>query len=192
MILNLRYKGNRNYLQGADIYQVVNQYFKTKGGYVRSITFREFARKQLEIKLERPNSARHSIAAEGSVSYQTGECRFWLVVTDENVNGRYPFAEDVITSAATLTEDAVYVENCLDYSLIDIIVVLCKYYCNAHDKPLLGKWIFCKLMLSKELPDYWTYLQIFRVSCLQGRFIRFSLSIDAIYFGEIHFIVATS
>ena len=190
MIFNLRYKGNRNYLHGTDIYKAVNQFFKVKGGFVNSISFRAFAKKQLQIKLEKPTSASSLIAAEGSVSYPTGEEQFWLVVTDESVAERYPFEEDLITDTATMAENSICIDNCLAFSLIEVIVALCKYFSYAEGAPLSGKWIFGKLMLSQELPEKWKTLQISRISFLEGRFNRFCLSIDSDHFGDILFVVA--
>jgi hypothetical protein len=190
MILNLRYKGNRDYLQGADIYQAVNQFFKAKGGFVNTISFRSFAKNQLQIKLEKPTSASSLIAAEGSVSYPTGEEPFWLVVTDETVNERYPFEESMITAAATMSENSVYIDNVLAFSLIELIVALCKYFSYADGPPLSGKWIFGKLIILQELPESWQSLRISRTTFLEGRFNRFSLSIDADHYGEILFIIA--
>lgn len=190
MILNLSYKGNRDYLQGADIYQAVNQLFKAKGGFVNSISFRAFAKKQLQIKFQRPASASSLIAAEGTVSYPTGEERFWLVVTDVTVNERYPFEENMITAAANMVVNGILIDNCLAFSLIEVIVALCKYFSYADYAPSSGKWIFGKLMLAQKLPESWQSLRISRTTFLEGRFNRFSLSIDADYFGEILFIIA--
>ena len=190
MLLNLSYKGDRNYLHGTDIFNFLDSYFRSCGGFLISLSFRSFAQKQLEITLEKPKLADALPLAEGLVKYPWGESQFWLTESDQDVDMRYSFDETLITNMSIITSYNISLASPNQFSLIENLVSLTKHISNVKSPLDVGKWIFGKIKLNQALPCKWQSIYISRLACLKGRLIRYNIHVDNVDIGEIVFIVS--
>jgi hypothetical protein len=191
MLLNLAYKGNRNYLHGTDIFNALESYFQSRGGFLTSLSFRSFAKKQLEIRLKKPILIDTLPQAEGLVRYPTFELPFWLVESDQDVNNRYSYDERLITQYAIIDFEDIRILRPNHFTLIENIVAITKYLSNIKYPLNSGKWIFGKIKLDQAMPSVWESILISKTAFLEGRFGRYNVCIDKAVIGEIYFIVSS-
>lgn len=186
--LNLKYKGDRNYLHGSDIYSVLVGYFhENNQSYIKRLAFKSFARDQVTLTFDEAFS-KQSIAY-GLVSGDEGVKKFYLIETSEPVEDRYPYNENLITDTAEIAQERITGESGNPYTVIENIIALTKQL-NYHLSPdVSGKWLFGQIDLNASLPDSWHKMVITRKSCIADSFSRNLIDIDGKNFGEIRFIV---
>ena len=185
----LKYKGTRNYLQGGDFYNTINEMLSTRfGGHLVRLVFKHFARNQCQLLLERPADT-GPVIGHGTWQAASGDTqRFWLRETDRPVTESYPFDEEAITDAAQVEGEAIVGHRSNDSSAVENVIALTKRLNYALSPEVNGKWLFGQLDLTAGLPESWQAIRIERTSCVGDSFSRNCIFIDGVDYGEIRFI----
>ncbi|MDC0010723.1 hypothetical protein OAE20_03080 [Porticoccaceae bacterium] len=192
MYLDIKFKGDRNYAQGGDLFEL-SQHSLIKffgGGYLRKIAFKSFSKKHCLIILEvRPDKGNHIIGG-GIFSNKDGvDVKFWLVEGHSDICERYPFDEDELVELSTIEGSKIFLSIQNKFSLIEHIVALTKKL-NYHLTPdVKGKWVFGQLDLLDKLPVEYETVMIERISERKKMFSLNKIIVDEIEMGEIRFIV---
>lgn len=187
--LYLKFKGSRSYLQGGDIYNAVSERLTERfDGYISRLIFRHFARRQMELLLDKPTDI-SNVVADGAWQTPDGpSLQFWLRETSQPVTESYPFDEDAISTPAVIHNTVIHGKRSNPYSLIENIIALTKKLNYALSPNVEGKWVFCQLDMKTKPPAEWKVIDITRKIAVGASFSRNSISIDGRDYGEIRFV----
>ena len=191
-LLELKYKGNRSYLHGSDLYTrtnewAVGQYEST--AYVRHLAFRNMAQHQCMLVLEPPDTSDHVIA-KAVVMTKDGDKRIWLIESEQAVTGRYGYDEESLVEKATLDVggDIITLDPRVGFSVIEEIIALTKKLNNTLDPLEKGKWLFAQLDIDRPLKENCFQISIKRQQHIKGKFSVNTIMIDGNTNGKIRFI----
>lgn len=191
-ILTLMFKGDRDYIQGGDIYNVLcdTALERYEQGYVSSIVFKCFARNQCCLSFQ-PMEGGGALLATGKM-LEKGEIahEFWLYESSEPVVERYPFDEGAIVREASVDIDGKRISRaeCASYSAIEQIIALTKKLSYSLYPEVDGKWVFGQLNLHAPLAAQGD-LEIIQRSALSGRFSINDIVQSGLPVGSIRFVV---
>lgn len=192
-VLNLRFKGNRRYIHGSDIYNSINSLSSIFTGkpssYVSRLVFRAFAYHDCDICIHNLNETR-KIIATGTIADNAGtETPFWIFESDRAVNERYEFNESLITSSSYIHETCISITHETGFTAIENFISLSKEL-NYHLYPnILGKWVFGQLDLYRPFSDHYDMLSVQLKSAFRNQFTVSNLYQNNVNIGEIRFIV---
>lgn len=188
--LRFRFKGERNYVQGGDIFDALEAWFGDQEWQLLELSFRGFSRRQMCCVLDNPGE---DIKAEGVVIDRNGQrAPFWLLETDEPVTERYPFDEDAITRHAQQDGKTISASATPGYSVIEQIIALTKALNYRLTPEVNGKWVFGQLRLNQPLPKNAEHFVIRQKTLLAGRFSVQEVALDGKVVGQIRFITSES
>lgn len=188
--LSFRFKGSRDYVQGGDVFDVLEQWLKKQGKYIQELNFRSFSANQLACVFTEPSE---NITAEGKAVDNDGtQTLFWLTETAEPVTERHPFDEDAITSHARIEGKVIEASNTAQYSVIEQIIALTKALNYSLTPDINGKWVFAQLRLKEALPESADNFSIRQKTLLGGRFSTQEIKLDNRVVGDIRFITSQS
>jgi hypothetical protein len=194
--LPLKFKGNRNYLHGSDFFNEISFRAAELTGdvrsYIKRISFRQFADAACVITDEKPMDKKMLV---GQVDFQLGEqgstAEFWIIKTDEKVDTRYPYDENLVLSRATLDmqEHSGKIVDMSDYTLIEYVIALTKHLNYAVCPLVNGKWVFGQLDVEKPMPSGCQKLEIRMKNLIPARFSVNDIFADGEKVGVMRFIV---
>lgn len=188
--LRFRFKGSRNYIQGGDIFNALEQLFSEHDKHVLELSFRHFSGNQMVCVLDNPGE---TAKAEGkAVSDDGSSTPFWLVESAEPVTDRYAFDEDAITGHAKIEGKIIEANATPAYSVIEQVIALTKALNYALAPEIKGKWVFGQLRLLTPLPKAVKRLRIRQKTLLAGRFSVQEIELDGVDVGQIRFITSES
>lgn len=188
--LLFRFKGDRNYIHGSDIFDDLEQWLKKQGKYIQELSFRSFSDKHLACVFSEPAD---EIKAEGKALDSEGkQTLFWLIETSQPVVERYPFDEDAITSHAQITGKTIEASATDTYSVIEQVIALTKALNYSLTPDIDGKWVFGQLRLKETLPEEAQHFVIRQKTLLGGRFSTQEIKLDDRVVGDIRFITSKS
>lgn len=186
VLLKFRFKGARNYIQGGDIFDVVEKALAGEGRHVIEMTFRHFSSHQLVLVPSDPGA---SAMTEGlALNHDGTRTPFWLVETDDPVTERYPFDEDAITRDARIDGRSILSAGVAQFSVIEQVIALTKALNYKRAPDVDGKWVFAQLRLAEPLPDAAKSYLIEQKTLLANRFSAQDIILDGKRYGEIRFI----
>ncbi|WP_313290425.1 hypothetical protein [Stutzerimonas nitrititolerans] len=189
-VLYFRFKGERNYVQGGDIFDALQVLFSKQDAQVLELSFRGFSSRQMRCLLDNPGT---EYKAEGVVIDLTGQrLPFWLVETDQPVTERYAFDEDAITSHAQIDGKVISASATAGFSVIEQIIALTKALNYQIAPDINGKWVFGQLRLKQPLPQTAEHFLIQQKTLLAGRFSVQEVTLDGKVIGQIRFITSES
>jgi hypothetical protein len=187
--LYLKYKGSRNYLQGGDIYNAIDDLLSARfSGHLACLVFKRFARNQIELQFEKPDDSSRLVGHGTWQILPADVVEFWMQETTQHVTDSYPFQEECITQPAEVEGTMIRGRRENAYSLIENIIALTKCLNYALTPDVDGKWLFGQLNLEKALPTEWDEIVVRRGVDVGNRFSRNQIEIDGEGFGEIRFI----
>jgi len=188
--LNLKFKGDRTYIHGSDIFNDVDRVAgkNNDGCYLSHLAFRRFARRDCELLWVKPSPGK-PLVAQGSVRHSDTDRPFWVVELHEPAAGRYEFDEAGLVAPAIRDREEIVLENRSIYTPIEEIIALTKRLNCELTPDVDGKWLFGQLNLSCALPSDYSSLRIRRVREVAGRFSLNDIIIDSNNVGNIRFIV---
>ena len=157
MKLEFKYKGNRTYIHGTDIYTHVLKLFEDTYGMAKDIklSFHKIANTNLEIDILR----------KGDKGYDYSECAFIMelisdsgeyvvagIPTSENIVERYAYDEEKIVETCIFNNEEKWInlKDRLPYHNIEIIVAMNKALLSQL-LPEPGKWYFGKLHVHQDI-----------------------------------------
>jgi len=189
--LHLQFKGDRTYLQGGDIFNAVSELARSlHHGYVSRIAFRRLATHVLVVVDELPESGIDPVA-DITVSSRTDNAamaRWWLVETNEPVQGRHAYAEHLIAQACEVDKQARSLSKLRDvnFTLIEEVVAAHKVLCNTLAEPG-SRWLFAQLLLSAPLDGDVSRIELTNTALLSGKMAASDLKLDGVKVGSIRF-----
>ncbi len=192
-ILSLRYKGDRDYLHGTDIFDQTLKWLVDENVSFKDIdfSFHRLARRQLQIVPGQLPEQTVPIAACTFVSDKK-RSKIHLIETDDAITERYPYPEDefiremkieLATRSGRLCRD-------LPFSNIEIWVAMTKVLHYNVFPNLSGKWLFVR----GRFPNYTSTSTskagehtVAIVSSFNDRLTRSEVCLDGLKIGEIYF-----
>ncbi|MFG1490094.1 hypothetical protein ABMA58_12665 [Oceanospirillum sp. HFRX-1_2] len=190
--IDMKYKGQRSYLQGGDFFdEITNSLIANfSTGAIKKLSFKSFARRQCGLVInERPEQDKHVVGNGIWCKSEGDEIKFWIVETDVPVLSRYPFDEDGLVASSFIEGDTITLDADNDYTAIENIVALTKKLNYALTPDVNGKWVFGQIDMLKPIPDTFNKIQITRTTERKGMFSCNKIMIDNEHVGEIRFIV---
>jgi hypothetical protein len=197
MLLELSFKGSRDYLQGGDIFNalknVVPIVSNHKEAFICRLSFRNFAKMACELTTDPPNELT-TIIGEVRFAFpnELGHLDAWVVLTDIPVRQRKPFDEDLLLASAKFDQvnRSASLISRSEWTAIEEIIALTKYLNYAVNPNVKGKWVFGQLDLKQDLLDNYLKLDVKMINLIPGRFSVNNIFIDGDYVGSIRFIVS--
>jgi hypothetical protein len=194
--LPLKFKGNRNYLHGSDFFKEISFHAAKLTGdansFIKKISFRQFAETACVITDKQPTDKDVLI---GNVEFQVcnkgAASEFWIIKTDEKVDSRYPYDENLVLLGATLDmpERSGKIVDMSDYTLIEYVIALTKHLNYAVCPLVSGKWVFGQLDVEKAMPSGCQKLEIRMKNLIPARFSVNDIFVDDEKVGVMRFIV---
>lgn len=159
MLLDVPFKGQRDYLQGPDLFDAVQVELQRQDmlqGQRMVVAFRSFARRACGLEMgevgavpARPPQAVASVQVGEAAGRRLG----WIVETDQPVTSRVPFPEEEIVAVSNLNGQSIRLERRVPFRPAEIAVALTKHL-HKTLFPAPGKrWIVSKIDMFRPLPD---------------------------------------
>ena len=151
--LNLKFKGERNYLHGTDILNDVCTWLTAKDHDVKDIdfAFHRLATKQLKVLV---GTLPDGIEPVAVCAYKTNGVRHkaYMIETDQPVIESYPYLEDEIVKHMEIdvTTRQGVLRGEVTYSDIEVWVAMTKALHQKVFANLNGKWLFVR----GRFPEY--------------------------------------
>ena len=188
--LKLRFKGDRRYVHGSDVFSSVDRVVREhdSDAFVAQLAFRRVGRHDCELRWSKP-SPTDSLVAQGRVKTGGRMRPFWVVETAAAVGDRYEFEEDRLTSTAIIDGESIELPERTSYSTIEEVIALTKRLNYTLSPDVDGKWVFGELKLTSSFPDDYLVIRISRTKEVGGRFSVNRINIDGNPIGDIRFIV---
>ena len=155
--VHMCFKGNRNYLQGADLYNAIVKYASKTTAEKLYAPFRmvihRFAHKQCDMILGNPGEILTKpghLFAEFIFSSDEGNVAGWMVETERVIDCRNPYDEKEIERLCVIDVDkkATVIQGDSGYSPIELAVSMTKQLHYAV-YPTDASWIFNRLDLEQ-------------------------------------------
>lgn len=186
--LQFQFKGERDYVHGTDIFDVLEDAFEARRVRILELNFRGFARHQMTCVFTEPGTAARVSGI--AVDESGGRISFWLIEREEQITERYAFGEDAIADGAVVKNKSIRNELKDGFSVIEHVVALTKRLNYILTPDVQGKWIFGQLRLKRPLPPVARGVEIIQKSMLAGRFSVQEIILDGENVGRIHFITS--
>ena len=198
-LLPLRYKGSRNYLHGSDFFNSLTKHTEEITGhssyFVQRLTFRCFATNICEITADQPRDPESIIGeVQFSMLQRSAKQKHFIVHTNHEVAGRYPFDESCIIDLVNLDlqqRRAILLDRS-EFTPIEEVIVLTKYLNSSISPTSNGKWVFGQLVLSEPLTDKCMSVEVRMKNLIERKFSVNTISVDGRQIGTINFIVAAT
>ena len=196
-LLELNYKGTRNYVHGSDFFNAILSIAPIITGntnaFIAKLTFRHFANMACELITVSPDNL--SIIIGEVKFFLPNESKYmdaWIVLTDIPILQRRPFDEDLLLANAVF-DDATSSASFLgrsEWTPIEEIIALTKYLNYSINPNVQGKWVFGQLELKRPMIDSYARLEVKAINFIPGRFSVNNIFIDGCEMGSIRFIVS--
>lgn len=189
--LDLQFKGDREYLHGTDIFNETLTWLISQRGEIKDIdfTFHRLAAHQLKAIC---GSTQENIDPVAICSYTSGAGRerVFLIETDQEVTGRYPYPEDELVSKMEIdisTRRGV-LHGDVAYSDIEVWVAMTKALHYKVFPHLQGKWLFVR----GKFPQYVRYSgggerSLTIAASFNDKLTRSEALLNGVKVGEIYF-----
>lgn len=150
IILDLKFKGDRNYLQGPDIFNDTLSWLYSQRGEILDIdfSFHHQAFHQLKVILgDLPESVKPVAVCSFSSSGRREKA--YLIETNKIIKVRYPYSEEDIASRLKINLDKRSGVLCgeTSFSEIETLVAMGKVLHQHVFPELKGKWLFVRARL---------------------------------------------
>lgn len=191
--LGLRYKGERNYIQGGDIYNAVNALAPSLAGsnhaFLKYISFHSFCRNDADVSLIQPDGGQASFATAHIAVPGSPATKVWLIESDRKVVERYPYDESRITRLSTSAPSSITLNAGSGYTPIEDVIAITKVLAYQEFPSVAGKWVFGQLDLDQPLRTEYRQTRVERKNSIAGKFTMNLIYQDEVFIGSIRFIV---
>ncbi|HEY6898548.1 MAG TPA: hypothetical protein VI279_14915 [Rhodocyclaceae bacterium] len=190
-MLTLKFKGERKYLQGPDIYNEALIWLTNQRSEVRDIdfAFHRMATRQVKAVLADSDTTAEAVAACAFTS-ERGRERLLLLETDQAVSDAYPYPEDELVRpmAVELATRTGLLRGTTVYSDIEIWVAMTKALHHQVFPDLPGKWLFVRA----RFPHFRSATaaaerKLAITACFNNKLTRSEAFLDGSKAGEIYF-----
>jgi hypothetical protein len=156
--LKLAYKGDRDYLQGPDIYNAVTRIVSGENPRIVfnkiKMAFHKIAHNQCKLTYgnylmldQMPKDINVDVNFIAPSSHLVG----WLVETDEPVIERVPYPEEDIVKKTSIDGKRITIEGEVQFTPIEILVAMTKQLHKTLYPIKAGRWIFTRIELNRLL-----------------------------------------
>ncbi len=178
--LSFIFKGDRNYVQGTNIYtELIKLFRKENLGEIKSIRFNKLLKTNafLEIYSKNDTINKSEAYAEGNFTDINGDrCCFSISPNlDSEIDDRSDFDEDLIFSQIFVNEKSAFLKKLTGFTFIEEIIAITKYLNNTLCPVKSGKWVFTKLVSFESLPkerNVGNEIKIFQKQLIAKRFSK--------------------
>lgn len=152
--LDLRFKGDRDYLHGTDVYEALlgglRRQIPDLGGRIR-YAFHRIARTALRAEIGDAGVPPKvgPVVAEMVVGGHDAPLVARAHETGEPVTGRYAYDEDSIRGQCHIDGSRISMAGATPFKPIEVAVAMTKLLHNHLQPPETGKWMFTRLDLSR-------------------------------------------
>lgn len=188
------FKGQRNYFQGGDMYNVICEAASKESAVQLSTPFRlvvhKFTDKHCDMLLSEPgetiNKPDHTVA-EFTFASERGRVSGWLVESEKNVENRIPYDEAKIERLCSRNGNVTVIDGDSGFTPVEVAISMTKQLHYAL-YPVKGKWIFTKIDMNRLfVQEDSTRLKVELKHNLNNRLTKSTISVDGINIGNIYF-----
>lgn len=188
--LQMTFKGDRNYLRGADFFICIESTLEcSTPGWLQKLVFRKFTKQKCKMSWT-PPTAKENIIATGTWRDLEGKVfeKFWVLESPQQVDSRIAFDEDALAGQAAIKKKEIVLAGTQEAHIMDYAVALTKKL-NSYLRPdFHGKWVLGQLSLSKKMPSVFSEIKISCIDQKKEKFTRNRITVDDRTIGEIVFI----
>ena len=190
---DLRFKGNRDYLHGTDVYEAllgsVRREMPDLDGRIR-YAFHRIARTALlaEVGVAGKSMRPGRVVAEMVAGDRTTSLVARAYETGKPILGRYAYDEDSIRERCQIDDYRISMSGATSFKPIEVAVAMTKFLHNKLRPPETGKWMFTRLDLARPFEradiDGMTVTQVRR---LGGKLTMSHVAVGERKLGTIYF-----
>jgi hypothetical protein len=190
-LLELRFKGERKYIQGPDIFSTTLSWLDTQRSAVQEIdfAFHRLAKRQLKAVIgDLPENAEPTAVCTFTAAGVRE--RIYIVEIDEDVKESYPYPEEEIVSSMVIdiANRKAVLEGSVAYSDIEVWVAMSKALHQQVFPELQGKWLFVRGKFKQfTLQSASQDRALVIAASFNGKLTRSDAFIDGVKVGEIYF-----
>lgn len=193
--MTLHFKGERSYIQSADIFDWVTSHVrnKEKDVWVSKIIFKTFGRGPLAFTWQLDEESKVIASIEIKKGSKTVDA--WVVkdLSSREALRRLSYDELAITQAAKVDKDKMLVSlnanKIKDKTLTEMIVALTKLLNNHLFPPSEGKWLVGQFEFFADLPIRFEEVCVQITRQMKSKFTLNSVIVDGAELGQVRFIV---
>jgi hypothetical protein len=188
LYLNFKFKGERTYVQGGDIFDALEEACSKRDAFITSLSMRHLTSKNLLATTNVSQTALSVGAAK--IRCSDGSSHILNLYETSDVNGRYEFIEKEITKRTCSVGLYIETNHQGNYSTVENIIAITKALCNRLEPLDNSRWLFGQLVLQEKLPSVFSSLRVSRKASIPSRFNKNEICLDEKIIGEINFIAA--
>jgi len=155
--LTFCFKGNRNYIQGADIYDKINKFIIRELGIhdIRKINMsvHKFINGNLFLELHKNKEIdrREDTAVVFSFTHDSDKYKLLLSENNEPVHCRYEYNEEEITEncEVDIENKKVTLGSLTGFTVAEVVTAMNKFLLNFIYPEIKGKWLFTGFQADK-------------------------------------------
>lgn len=155
--LDFCFKGNRNYINGTDIYchisNLISKLYQEIDLKELNMSIQKFSNKNNDITVSDPEENLvypDGFTARFSINSSRGKISGFLTETNKEVSCRCAYNEDNIYKQCIVDNHHVNFNGETVYSTIEVVVAMTKYlHMQIFKDECKGKWIFSKLEVNR-------------------------------------------
>ncbi len=183
--LNLKFKGNRTYLQGPDIFSALVTFIPVTGSVYFQMN--RLIDRQIEI-VKLPSSKIQLQDLSGVFKYWDNDnaIEIGILESKEEITERYNYDEEAVISGATILDKEGTLPSSSEFSFIERVVALNKAMLQQSITENSVKWYFTTLEL-KYVPNDGVSIRLSLVRQLGIRLILSSIEVDGFPIGTLGF-----
>jgi len=181
-LIKFKFKGNRNYVHGSDIFNNITALLK-EDEFTLDLSIRKVSTSYCVLKQQ---------AEDGDVVtsiIKTNSGQYVLVNGNESVTERYEFDEENLVANASIDNTLISMDSNTHFTLIENVIALTKKLNYSLEPEVDGKWLFGQLKLTAQFPKEFGKIEIQSTRRLPKRFSENEILVDGVNYGKIIFIV---
>ncbi|MDA7560659.1 hypothetical protein N8860_02780 [Alphaproteobacteria bacterium] len=191
--LSLSHKGNRRYVQGADIWQASEGLLQKiqPTSFVEQIILTNFAFGQCEIQ-----EAGGTDKSFGKLFINDGFGNIHQVILVDKglpLKDRVAFNEDDLWTLLDIRRKKIVLRAQSPFSFHETVVSMAKVLSYEQSDPHSAQWVFVRATMEAQPPrqDFIGVISIELLKMITGRFVQFGVTVDGTFFGFVYFGVAS-
>ena len=196
--LNFSFKGDRDYIQGTDMYTKIHKILVVEEGFTL-VKLRFTGLLRSNAKLVWNTGGDMPVGdpihcATGEFIEHNGRTRTFAVIPipQSSIHHRYSYHEENIISKVVLEDRSALIDELTEFSLIEELVASIKYLSNVITPPKSGKWLFAGIQQRGSMPlsrHEGQTLKVIQRQIVANRFSRNEALLDGKVLSTIEFSV---
>ncbi len=183
--LDFCFKGDRNYVQGPDIFNKLMLYFASHSPKNIDIKFNGIVSKNLHlIEGSELNNAKVNL----SITLQDRTKKFQLIESEQVINCRYLYDESLIinNTALNLANQVINLQQDTQYTFCENFIAMNKHLLQSLFPDEKGKWYFTRLELKHPVEDN-TLLSVKFIKNFNFKLTKSDIYIENNCVGSVYF-----